>query len=393
MRRLLALFALSAAVSLPAVGQEAVPAPAGGERPVQLSLQAITATLPVRLRDSQGRTITIRMPRSLHRDANRFRLYGTRPLTLWSHSRRQDLYRDAFLELATQSRLTRPTTAWDSAAQQWNWLRSLNPELQRTTEALTTLQAPEKLRESVEQPIRSTTDALKALAAKPDYSQLATAVKALAGAEFKPEADPMLEAFQLRALATDEAERRLNLLGEAIGIHQPGTDPAMRAGYLAACDEFEQVRNGLWSALALSMKKNQGRLILSAAKQIVLSRLGWWALFGHLAWQGVESTLNAEYGGQYAVCLATLASRLAETCGATGDRNSATPRTAYLPLALYAEFAMNYQLTEALKSGQLLGLKPAGGRGVSAWQLQFSDRCAELRAALAPTLTQEALVR
>lgn len=386
--RLIALLALTVASALPAWAQEAPSAELGP----RIVLRAGADTLPVRVKDSQGRTVTLRMPRALHRDANRFRLYGTRPLTLWSHSRRQDLYRDAFLELATQSRLVKPTTAWDTAARQWEWVSSLNPDLGRVAASLAASDVPEALRDGVERPFRSNGEALKHLAARPGYSQLAAALKALAGADFKPDTEPMLEALQLRALATDEADRRLKLLGDALGIHGPGVDPAMRAGYLAAREEFDAVRNGLWSALALSMKKNQGRLILSAAKQLVLSRLGWWALFGHLAWQGVESTLNAEYDGQFAICLATLAERLVAACEATGDRNSADPRTTYLPLALYAEFVMNYQLTEALKSGQMWGLKPAGGRGISAWQIQFSGRCNELREALGPTLTREVRV-
>jgi len=387
MRQLLVPIALAVAFAVPAVAQDTGPVtPVEASAPsFSVVLRAPDDTLPLRVRDDHGRMVDLRIPRSLHRDANRFRLYGTRPLTLWSHSRRRDLYRDAFLELATQANLTRPTTAWDSASQQWEWLRSMSPELQQ---ASNNLQLPAAFRDGVEQPLRSTGQALKELAAKPGYPQLAAALKALAGADFKPEGvEPMTDAIQLRALATDQADRRLALLGDALRVNGPNVDPALRDGYRAAREEFDQVRSGLWSALALSMKKNQGRLMLSAARQIVLSRLGWWAIFGHLAWQGVESNLNAEYGGQYAICLATVASGVAEACGRVPEPGGPEPLVAYLPLALYAEFALNYQLTEAHKTGQLLGLKPAGGRSTATWQLSFSQRCSELRTALSPTLT------
>lgn len=391
MRRLLVPFALSAWAVIPAAAQDAALNTQTVLAPPTLALRAPDDTLPLRFRDDRGKTVTLRMPRSLHRDANRFRLYGIRPLTLWSHARRRDLYRDAFLELATQANLTKAATAWDSAAQQWAWLNAISPELQQASSAL---QLPAAFRDGVERPLRSTGEALKELAARPGYPQLAAALKALAGADFKPEGvEPMTEAIQLRALATDEAERRLALLGEALGVDGAGVDPALREGYRAARGEFEQVRSGLWPALALAMRKNQGRLALSATKQIVLSRLGWWALFGHLAWQGVEANLNAEYGGQYAVCLATVAANLADACLRPTDRASAEPRMTFVPLALYAEFALNHQLTEAHKSGQLMGLKPAGGRSTVTWQLQFSGRCAELRSALAPTLTADAAPR
>jgi hypothetical protein len=147
-------------------------------------------------------------------------------------------------------------------------------------------------------------------------------------------------------------------------------DPALRDGYRLARKEFDQVRQGLWPAVAASVKSHQGRLMLSAVRQVVLSNLGIWALFGYLGWQGVQSALNVEYQGQYAICLGTLAANLQ---GAASD---------HLPLSRYAEYALNYQLTEALKEGQIMPLKPAGGKPATTWQIHLTGRCEELRAAL-----------
>jgi hypothetical protein len=382
-----ALLTIGTAVGVRA--QEA-PAPASPVTVPSVRLCAADETLPVTVKDDRGHSVTLRVPRSLHRDANRFRLYGTRPLTLWSHDRRRDLYRDAFLEIATRAQLSQTSNAWDTLSQQWEWLRSQSPEIQRLTSAAHATQVPAALQQGIAAPVQASREVLKELASRPGYPQVSALLKALAGADFKPDAaDPMLEALQLRALATDEASRRLQLLGDALRVQAPEADPALREGYLAARTEFEEVRQGLWPALALSMKKNQGRLVLSAVKQIVLSRVGWWAIFGQLAWQGVESSVNTEYCGQYAICLATLATRMAESCTASEVRAGPDPRVAYTPLALYAEYVLNYQLTEALKTGQLLPLQPAGGRSTASWQIQFSGRCNELRLALAPTATEK----
>jgi hypothetical protein len=181
--------------------------------------------------------------------------------------------------------------------------------------------------------------------------------------------------LQLRAAATDEAHARLLQLGKAINPEAIGTDPALRDGYRAAVAEFEEIRKGLWPAVGASLRKHQGRLLVSAVKQIVLSRLGVWAIFGQLGWQGVESTLNAEYRGQLAICYTTLACALAEIAARAPEHQ---------PLALYAEYAASYQLTEALKADQLMALKPAGGRSSGDWQIHLSGRMEELRKALAP---------
>lgn len=385
----LAAALLTVSTAVDARAQEA-PAPASPSAAPSIRLCAADETLPVSLKDDRGQTVTLRVPRSLHRDANRFRLYGTRPLTLWSYDRRRDLYRDAFLEIATRAQLTQTSNAWDTLSQQWDWLRAQSPEIQRLANAVQNTQAPTALQQGIAAPVQASREVLKDLASRPGYPQVAALLKALAGADFKPDnADPMLEALQLRALATDEASHRLQLLGEALRVQAPDADPAMREGYLAARTEFEEVRQGLWPALALSMKKNQGRLVLSAAKQVVLSRVGWWAMFGQLAWQGVESSINTEYRGQYAICLANLATRLAESCNSSEVRSGPEPRIAYTPLALYSEFLLNYQLTEALKTGQVMPLQPAGGRSTATWQIQFTGRCNELRLALAPTATEK----
>jgi hypothetical protein len=315
------------------------------------------------IRDSRGATVTLRVPLALHRGANAYRLYGKRPLTLWDRGRRRDLYRDAFLELATRSRLAPGATAWDPLVKQLAWVRSLHPRLD-----LATLPAAEG--QGV------TAELLRRLRSVPGYGHLEALGRAVGEAGSPIDAsEPVMAALQLRALATDEAEKRLFQAGEALGVERPGADPALRDGYRAARAEFEQVRRGLWPAIAQALEKNRGRLLLSAVRQIALTSLGSWAIFGQLGWQAVESTLNAEYRGQAAVALATVAAGLAEAY--TGQPEA-------LPLGLYAEYAVNYQLTEALKSGQVMGLKPAGGRSSGSWQIQLAGRCDELRKALAP---------
>lgn len=189
---------------------------------------------------------------------------------------------------------------------------------------------------------------------------------------------PVAEALRLRALATDDAEQRLRALGTLldVGAPAPGTDPALAEGYRAAAAEFAQVRQGVWPAVADSLQRNQGKLAMDALKEIVLSRLAFWAVFGYMGWQGAEGAVNAEYHGQYAVCLATEAAALA----GAADRE---PRA--LPEALCAELTLNYELTEALKAGQVMPLKPAGGLGDAEWQIRCAERSAELRRALSPS--------
>jgi hypothetical protein len=43
---------------------------------------------------------------------------------------------------------------------------------------------------------------------------------------------------------------------------------------------------------------------------------------------------------------------------------------------------LHFQLTEALKQGQVMALKPAGGRDVAGWQIHCAERCEELKRAL-----------
>src|SRR3712207_8612147 len=45
--------------------------------------------------------------------------------------------------------------------------------------------------------------------------------------------------------------------------------------------------------------------------------------------------------------------------------------------AVYAEYALNYQLTETLKSGQVMPLKAAGGRSEASWQIDCGTRSEE----------------
>lgn len=349
--------------------------------------QALEDSAALTLRDSGKANVTLRVPLALHRPANAFRLYGARPLTLRDRGRRRDLYRDAFLELATRSRITPAANAWDALGKQVEWLTARAPNA-------TQLSAPAPSGSSL-------TDtalvgaALQQLRSAPGYRHLAAIGRALGltkDGELPVPAlsGPVGEALQLRALATDEAEKRLVALGDGLRLEDPALDPAMREGYLAARAEFDQLRQGLWPAVAATVRRHQGELVLSAVKEIVLSRLGFWAIFGYMGWQGVESAVNTEYHAQYAVCLATLAGRLAEPGAGPGPMLASTagvapPASPCRPDALYAEFVLNYELTEALKAGQVMPFQPAGGRSAGSWQIQFSGRQDELKRALVGT--------
>ena len=345
------------------------------------SLQAARETAVVSLRDSRGAAVALRVPQALHRPANAFRLYGQRPLTLHDRGRRRDLYRDALLDIATRSRLAPRVTAWDSVSKQVEWLRSSGLASRTMLNGL----IPGEVAGAAGS-VRAT---LRKLEADPAFRQLGAVREALGDNPPGPPlgkggspgslpvsdiAEPVAAALELRALATDAAEGRLRILGTFLRLDDPQTDPALREGYRAAAAEFEQVRQGLWPAIGASLRKHQGRLLLSAAKQIILSNLGMWAIFGYVAWQGVEGIVNTEFHGQYAVCMATTAVTLAEASGSTSEAR---------PLAAYAEYALSYALTEALKGGALLPLQPAGGLSAGGWQIRCSERCAALRPVLA----------
>jgi len=359
MRRLLGLlFALTAALA--------------GRAEAEPELRVLQETAVVSLGPEGSAAVSVRVPLALHRPANVFRLYGPRPLTLRDRNRRRDLYRDTFLELATRSQLAPAPGAWDTLRRQWDRLGKTPPDLQLLRQAL--LAAP--VSAAAGDATRLAAELSKEVAALPGYGHLTALSRALGKGEPSLElAEPVIQALQLRALATDQAEQRLLALGEALDVERAPADPAMRDGYRAARAEFDQVRQGVWPAIAAAVQRNQGRLLASAARQVVLSNLGFWALCGHMGWQGVESALNAEYRGQQAICTATVAGGLAEAAAREPRR---------LPLAVYAEYLLNYQLTEALKTGQVLGLKPAGGRTEGSWQIQFNGRCEELRKALGP---------
>lgn len=355
----------------PAAG-EAVVAPPAGSR-------ILEETAALILRDNAKASVALRVPVALNRPANAFRLYGVRPMTLRDYGRRRDLYRDAFLELATRSRIAPPASAWDALGKQVEWLSSRSPNVVLLEPAAPSAgPADANLLGAALQQLRSA----------PGYGHLAAIGRALGVTKqgdlpVPTLAGPVGEALQLRALATDEAEKRLSMLGEALRLEDPSMDPAMREGYHAARLEFDQLRQGLWPALAATVRRHQGELLVSAVKEIVLSRLGFWAIFGYMGWQGVESALNTEYHGQYAICLATLAARLTEAApGPTPASSTDAPLAPNpgRPHALYAELVLNYELTEALKAGQPMPFKPAGGRTTGSWQIQFSSRQDELKA-------------
>jgi hypothetical protein len=367
-RALIALLTLlGAVIALPASAQS-LPEPRVAEETASLSL-----------RDFQGADVILRIPLALHRPANAFRLYGIRPLTLKDRGRRKDLYRDAFLELATRSRLSGEVTAWDTLSKQVDWLtKPGNRFLFSPPPALPAPTPPSNCGPNLEIPAldaatRSLGDVLQRAAATPGFNQLSSLTQALGeGATPQGTLEPLIATLKLRALATDDAEKRLADLGAALPTGR-GVDPALREGYLAARQEFIEVRQGLWPAIGASVRKNQGRLLLSAAKELVLSRVGFWAIFGQLGWSAAEATLSSEHQGQYAIAVATIAQQLAE---------SARQRPELLPQALYSELVLQFQLTEALKQGQIMALKPAGGRDTAGWQIHCSERCEELKRAL-----------
>lgn len=343
-------------------------------------LRAADDTLARSLRDDRGGEVALRVPRALFRDANTFRLYGVRPLTLRSRDRRRDLYRDAFLEVATRSRLTPSTTAWDPLSRQWDWLGAQTVRVPGLAAPVPVL--PPSVREGAEAASRWTADLRKKVESAAGTGQLGALSRAL-GAQALGKAgtvvdlsSPVATTLQLRALATDQAEQRLQFVGRALRLDSSGMDPAMRDGFRAAQSEFDEVRQGLWPALAGCLQRHEGELLLSAVKSIALSRLSMWAIFGQMAWQSAESAVNAEYNGQYSICLATLACTLEDP--------SAGSDPAVTQQALYTEFAMNYQLTETFKDGQVLMLKPAGGLTTGDWEVRYSSRCQELKKALVP---------
>lgn len=327
-------------------------------------LRVLQETAVVSVRDSRGATVALRIPMALHRGANHYRLYGERPLTLQSRERRRDLYRDVFLELATRSYLTPRTSVWDGLGKQVQWLASSGTGLRLPDVGLGA--APQGLEQAVGAALRNAAG----LAENRNVSALLTELGRNAGGGT---AEPLITSLQLRALATDQAEKRLREIGAALELQAAGTDPALREGYLAAAREFEEVRRGFWPALAAGFRKNQGRLLVSAVKDLALSSLGAWAIFGHLGWKSVEGVVNSEQRGQVALCYATVAAALAERSARQVELQ---------PHALYAEYALDCQLSETLKEGQWMALKPAGGRTAGSWQIQLSGRCAELREAL-----------
>lgn len=326
--------------------------------------QTPAGSASVRLRDDRGAEVRLRAPLALHRGANHFRLWGNRPYTLQQHARRADLYRDAFLELATRSAFAGRTSAWDDLRRQLEWLRvvagnGIAPPPPPTV-------TPGELERSVQ-------DLLQRARSLPGSNHLGAVARALG--TLAPSVDlpeTVRTRLQLRALATDEAERRLEQLAGVIG-RLAVEDPAIRDGYGLARGEFRALREGLWPAIATGLRNSRGQLLLSAARQALLTPLGGWAIFGFLAWKSAESAVNAEYRGQYAVCLATLSGGLEEA--ARSDPTLA-------PQARYAEYATAHQLTEALRQDGVMALKPAGGKSAEVWQIELSRRLTELRPVL-----------
>lgn len=322
---------------------------------------------PVSIKDDRGGRITLLVPLPIHRGANHFRLYGPRPLTLHSRDRRRDLYREALLDHATQASLAPRTTAWDDLRTQVEWLRETSG-----TSSLPVL--PSLPGAELNRAIAEWTRKARSL---PGYGHLESLGKAFG--HVSPQVDlpdTLMATLQLRALATDEAERRLTALGRALRLEDAAVDPALREAFATAVAEFQTVRRDLWTALANGLQKHQGRLLLSAVREMLLSPLGAWAVFGHLGWKGVESAFGAEHRGQLAICSATLARRIEEAAA----RNSGQ----YGRLKLYADYALAYQLTEALRQDGVLALKPAGGRSAGAWTLELAGQVTELKKALAP---------
>jgi hypothetical protein len=350
-RRFFVLLAVTACSAVPALA----------EAPVALNGPACAA---VTLKDDRGARITLQAPLALHRDANRFRLYGNRPLTLRSHDRRADVYRESFLELSTRAHLTPRTSVFDDVNKQVEWLKGVQPNLPWGS-------LPALPKNDIGKALG---DVGKRAQALPGYGNLAAVEKSLGSIVGIEVPESVQETLKLRALATDEAENRLKDLGRALKLEQ-AADPAMRAGYNAAVSDFRAVRRDFWTAVAASLKRNQGQFALSAARQVILSPLGAWAMFGYLGWRGVETIFNAEYRGQLAICTATIGQSL---------NDAAVLDPTLQAHALYAQYALTYQLTEALRDDGLMALKPAGGRTAGAWEIELSSQLDELKRALTP---------
>lgn len=318
----------------------------------------------VTLKDDRGARVTLQVPLAIHRDANRFRLYGNRPLTLRSRDRRVDLYRESLLELATRAHLTPRTSVFDDVNKQVEWLKGVQPNLPwGSLPALPKNDFGKALGELG-----------KRAQAIPGYGNLAAVEKSLGSIVGIEVPESVQETLKLRALATDEAEARLKELGRTLKLDQ-AADPALRSGYNAAVSDFRAVRRDFWTAVASSIRRNRGQFALSAARQVILSPLGAWAMFGYLGWRGVETIFNAEYRGQLAICTATIERPLSDAAGLD---------PAQQPQALYARYALSYQLTEALRDDGLMALKPGGGRTAGAWNIELSSQLDDLKRALTP---------
>jgi hypothetical protein len=324
-----------------------------------VELRSARDSASVQIKDDRGAAVTLRVPLALHRGANHYRLWGARPLTLKSRDRRRDLYRDAFLELSTRAGLAPRASAWDDLRKQVEWLNGVKGA---------PTPPPAMLPSELQRAADEITKRASGLPGYPHLKALGESLKGLAPTIGVP--DSLYTTLQLRALATDEAERRLTLLAGAL---PSGADPALHEGYRAACGEFKALREGFWQSIASGLRKNQGKFLVGALREAVLTPLGGWAVFGYLGWRGLESALNAEHRGQYAVCLAGLAAHTTE--GATKDKSLEA-------LAVYAEYALSYQLTEALRQDVVMALKPAGGRSAGSWQIELSGRLDELKKAM-----------
>ena len=370
MRALIVSYLLAGLTFAPMAARAAEDTAPGPTPTAAPAMRVGAETAAISFRDSHKQQVSLRIPLALHRGANAYRLYGARPLTLRDFDRRRDMYRDAFIDLAIRSRLTNADNPdFRPLLKQLDTLRAAVPGLPAAP-------SPPGISGALNRAADAASELARRAATLPGHEHLWALTRTLGLNPLPVEAaQPVVAALQLRALATDDASARLVELGSALDLNNPSLDPALREGYRAARADFDQLRTGLWPAVGTALRQHGGQLTASTVRELLLSHLGSWAIFGYAGWQSAESALNAEYSGQYAICLATTACEL---------ENAVRKTPGIGPQVVYAEFALDYQLTEVLKGGQVGGLQPAGGRTAGSWQVQLAARLEELRKGLEP---------
>ena len=295
-------------------------------------------TMARTFQDQRKQAVAVFVPRGL--EPKHRQLYGRRHGTLWSPAHRAAHYREAFLDLATQPLVQPSPGEWQRMIDR---LIEENPNARQYAGTLASgIAAMEGVAKGVgsgKRPAATFSTELRRFTESVSAKRYPNLVgfsrglsRGLGAVDFT---EPFLAALQLRALATDEAERRLHVIGAMLGVdgNPADVDPAMLEGYRLARGEFRQVQKGVWATLLTALQKNQARLAWLAAKDAITARLGRWAAFGYTGLSLLEEFVDEEWQMQSTVVLATLARRLEERPA------EAAPTTAYLHYTFYERLA------------------------------------------------------